>query len=83
MNIKYFRSFNHSIAVPRPLADILVIVIKWSTVRPNIMQYSCHYHLVIFLVIATVHYDILFDRVTPHALYVDSQPSLYVKGCLY
>ena len=29
------------------------------------MQYSCHYHLVIFLVIATVHYDIFFDRVTP------------------
>ena len=39
------------------------------------MQYSSHYHLVIFLVIATVRYDILFDRVTPHALYVDSQPS--------
>ena len=36
------------------------------------MQYSCH-HLVIFLVIATVHYDILFDRMIPHALYVDSQ----------
>ena len=26
--------------------------------RPNIMQYSCHYHLDIFLVIATVCYDI-------------------------
>ena len=24
------------------------------------MQYSCHYHLVIFLVIATVHYDIFY-----------------------
>ena len=32
------------------------------------MQYSCHYHLVIFLVIAAVCYDIFFDRVTPHTL---------------
>ena len=47
------------------------------------MKYNCHYHLVIFLVIATVHYDILFDRMTPHALNVDSQPLLSVKGCLY
>ena len=39
------------------------------------MQYSCHYHLVIFLVIATVRYDIFFDRVILHALYVDSQAS--------
>ena len=30
--------------------------------------------LVIFLVIATVRYDILFDRMIPHALYIDSQP---------
>ena len=43
------------------------------------MQYNCHYHLVIFLVIATVHYDILFDRMIPHVLNVDSQPSLYVN----
>ena len=57
----------------------MVIVIKWSTVRPNIMQYNCHYHLVIFLVIATVCYDIVFDRMIPHALNVDSQPSLYVN----
>ena len=47
------------------------------------MQYSCHYHLVIFLVIATVCYDILFDRMKPHVLNVDTQPSVYVKGCLY
>ena len=47
--------------------------------RPNIMQYNCHYHLVTFLVIATVCYDILFDRMIPHALNVDSQPSLYVN----
>ena len=46
------------------------------------MKYSCHYHLVIFLVIATVHYDNFFDRVKPHALYVDSQPSYCVKGCI-
>ena len=31
------------------------------------MKYSCHYHLVILLVIATVHYVILCDRVVPHA----------------
>ena len=24
-------------------------------------------------------YDILFDRMIPHALYVDSQPLVYVK----
>ena len=42
------------------------------------MQYNSHYHLVIFVVIATVHYDILFDRMIPHALYVDSQPSYCV-----
>ena len=34
--------------------------------------------MVIFLVIATVRYDILFDRMIPHALYVDSQPLISV-----
>ena len=47
------------------------------------MKYSCHYHVVILLVIATVHYVIFCDRVIPHALYVDSQPSYCVKGCIY
>ena len=47
------------------------------------MNFSCHYHLVILLVIATVHYVILCDRVIPHALYVDSQPSYCVKGYIY
>ena len=47
------------------------------------MKYSCHYHLVILLVIATVHYVIFFDRVIPHALYVDSQPSYCVKRYIY
>ena len=59
------------------------MVIKRSTGRPNIMQYNCHYHLVIFLVVATVCYDILFDRMIPHALNGDSQPPISVKGCLY
>ena len=35
--------------------------------------------MVIYLVIATVCYDILFDRMIPHALYVDSQP--YIVRC--
>ena len=44
------------------------------------MKYCCHYHLVILLVIAMVHYVIFFfDRVIPHAFYVDSQPSYCVK----
>ena len=47
------------------------------------MKYSCHYHLVILLVIATVCYVIFFDRVIAHALYVDSQPSYCIKGCIY
>ena len=37
------------------------------------MNFNCHYHYVILLVIATVRYVILCDRVMiPHALYVDS-----------
>ena len=32
------------------------------------MNFSCHYHYVILLVIATVCYVILCDRVIPHAL---------------
>ena len=39
------------------------------------MKFSCHYHYVILLYIATVHYVIFCDRVIPHALYVHSQPS--------
>ena len=42
------------------------------------MQNNSQYYLVIYLVIATVHYDILFDRMIPHAIYVDSQPSVCV-----
>ena len=47
------------------------------------MKFSCHYHYVILLVIATVCYVILCDRVIPYALYVHSQPSYCVKGCIY
>ena len=46
------------------------------------MKFSCHYHYVILLNIATVHYVILCDRVIPHVLYVYSQPSYCVKGCI-
>ena len=39
------------------------------------MKFSCHYHYVTLLYIATEHYAILCDRVIPHALCVHSQPS--------
>ena len=39
------------------------------------MKFSCHYHYVMLLDIATVHYVIFCDRVIPHVLYVESQPS--------
>ena len=42
------------------------------------MKFSCHYHYVILLDIATVHSDILCNRMIPHALYVHSQPSCSV-----
>ena len=37
------------------------------------MKFSCHYHCVILLDIATVCYVIFCDSVIPHALYVYSQ----------
>ena len=46
------------------------------------MNFSCHYHSVILLVIAKVCYVILLDRVIPPALYV-GMPSYCVKGCIY
>ena len=42
------------------------------------MKFSCYYHYVILLDIATVCCDILCDRMIPHALYVHSQPSCSV-----
>ena len=42
------------------------------------MKFSCHYHYVILLDIATVCYVISCERVIPHALYVHSQPSCSV-----
>ena len=49
MNIKYFRSFTYSMAV-LDLPLTYGYSNKWSTMRPNIIQYNCHYHLVYFLV---------------------------------
>ena len=42
------------------------------------MKFSCHYHCVILLDIATVCYVILCDRVIRYVLYVHSQPSCSV-----
>ena len=42
------------------------------------MQNNSLLYLVIYLVIATVRYDILLDRMIPHVIYVDSQPSVCV-----
>ena len=44
----------------------------------KIIKFSFHYHYVTLLDIATVHCDILCDRMIPHMFNVNSQPSCNV-----
>ena len=51
------------------------IIFNQFGVGLKIIKFSCHYHYVILRDIATVHCDILCNRMIPHVLYVHSQPS--------
>ena len=75
INKIYFTSLVYPIAVPRPLCWYIKIIFNQFGVDLKTIKFSCHYHYVILLDIATVHCVTLCDRMIPHMLYIHSQPS--------
>ena len=78
MNEIYLTSFIYPIAVPRPPADRKKIIFKQFGVGIKIIKFSCHYHYVILVVIATVHCDILCNRMISNMFSVNNQPLWYI-----